>query len=487
MKRIALCLLVAGCTTVGPDYKRPDIELPAQYPVAASQESPPTETKWWALYRDPLLDELVASVHERNADLRLATAQVEEAEAVMRQARAALFPEISGSFTRTRARVGTLTAPPPVASAPIERNDARLVASTSFELDFWGRMRSASDATRASLLGSQLAKEVVTLTLSGLAAQTYFGLRSLDAQIVVLDNSLKVRKESLDIARARANSGLASELDVHQAQGALSDALAQRREAARQRALLERQLAQLTGRLDLRLAGGDLFALPVPPTPPAGLPSSLLERRPDVRAAEQAMVSANAQIGVARAAQFPTISLTAALGTQSAEFADLLKSGAGVWSLGLGIVGPLFDAGRREARVDQAAARREQALAVYQRSVETAFREVADALVNVERAGGSEAELQLRLQAARSALDLSNERYRSGYSPFLEVLDAQRTVNDAAIAFVRNRQARLAFSVDLMKALGGGWSDGIQGQSNNSAAPQPAKPPAGILTLTPNS
>ena len=233
MKRIVLCLLVAGCTSVGPDYKRPDIELPAQYPVAASPESPPTETKWWALYRDPLLDELVASVHERNADLRLATAQVEEAEAVMRQARAALFPEITGSFTRTRARVGTLTAPPPVAGAPLERNDARLVASTSFELDFWGRMRSASDATRASLLGSQLAKEVVTLTLSGLAAQTYFGLRSLDAQIVVLDNSWKLRKESLDIARARANAGLASELDVHQAQGALSDALAQRRDAAR--------------------------------------------------------------------------------------------------------------------------------------------------------------------------------------------------------------------------------------------------------------
>ena len=148
------------------------------------------------------------------------------------------------------------------------------------------------------------------------------------------------------------------------------------------------------------------------------------------------------------------------IGSQSAEFADLLKSGAGIWNLGLGIAAPLFDAGRREARVDQATARREQAVAGYQRSVETAFREVADALVNVERSTSSEAELQLRLQAAGSALDLSNERYRSGYSPFLEVLDAQRTVNDAAIAFVRNRQARLAFNVDLMKALGGGWNSG---------------------------
>ena len=195
------------------------------------------------------------------------------------------------------------------------------------------------------------------------------------------------------------------------------------------------------------------------PRIPVGLPSTLLERRPDVRAAEQTLASANAQIGVARAAQFPAISLTAAAGTQSAEFSDLMLSRAGIWTLGLNAVAPLFDAGRREARTDQARARREQALAGYQRSVETAFREVADALVNVERSTVSEAELQLRLQAARSALDLSNERYKSGYSPFLEVLDAQRTVNDAAIAFVRNRQARLAFSVDLMKALGGGWGE----------------------------
>jgi multidrug efflux system outer membrane protein len=303
----------------------------------------------------------------------------------------------------------------------------------------------------------------------------------------VLELVIQSRREALDLARTRANAGLASELDVHQAQGVLSDALVQRLETERNRQLVERLLAQLTGRLDLKISSGVLFALPVPPATPPGLPSTLLERRPDVRAAEQTMVSANAQIGVARAAQFPTISLTAAVGTQSAEFADLLRSGAGVWSLGLGVVAPLFDAGRREARVDQARARSEQAVAGYQKSVETAFREVADALVNVDRSNGSEAELQLRLQAARNALDLSNERYRSGYSPFLEVLDAQRTVNDAAIAFVRNRQARLAFSVDLMKALGGGWSDGIQGQSNNSAAPQPAKPPAGILTLTPNS
>jgi multidrug efflux system outer membrane protein len=456
MRRLLSLLLVVGCTTVGPDYKRPEVALPAEFPVPSAPGEPRIPDNWWTLYRDPLLDQLVAAARTNNTDMRLAAAQVEEAEAVMRQARAALFPEVTGSFTRTRSRVGTLTAPPPVATVPLERNDARLVASTSFELDFWGRFARADEAARAGLLGSQIGREVVALTLGSVTAQTYFGLRSLEAQIVVLDNSVKARRDSLDIARTRSASGLASELDVHQAQAALSDALVQRRDAARSRALLERQLAQLTGRLDLRLAAGDLFALPVPPTPPAGLPSTLLERRPDIRVAEQSMVAANAQIGAARAARFPAVTLTGFLGGQSAAVEDIVSSG--VWSLGLGVAMPLFDAGRRAAVEDQAAARYRQSVALWQRSVEGAFREVSDALVNLEQTSASEADLLERVQAARNALELSVTRYESGYSPYLEVLDAQRTANDAELAFVRNRQARLAFSVDLMKALGGGWN-----------------------------
>jgi multidrug efflux system outer membrane protein len=223
--------------------------------------------------------------------------------------------------------------------------------------------------------------------------------------------------------------------------------------------LIERQLAQLTGRLDLSLAGGDLFKLPMPPVPPAGLPSALLERRPDIVAAEETLIAANAQIGVARAALFPSLSLTASAGQQSAELGDLFKTNAFVWSLTAGIVAPIFDAGRREARVEQATARREQAVANYQRAIEAGFREVSDALVNVQQTSEAETDLSERLQAARNALELSTIRYESGYSPYLEVLDAQRTANDAELAFVRNRQSRLAFSVDLMKALGGGWKN----------------------------
>jgi multidrug efflux system outer membrane protein len=457
LSRSVVVVFLAGCTTVGPDYQRPEMALPEQYFDNVSKENPSIPANWWTLFNDPQLNDLVDAAFKYNADVRLAAARVQEAAGVLREARALLYPEVAAGYSVTRTDVSKLTTPPPL--PPLQRTTNQLLLSTTYELDFWGRYARGDEAARAALLASVLSRDTVLLSLAGATAQAYFALRSLDAQLTVLDLVIQSRRESLELAQARAKSGLASDLDVYQAQSALSDAVVQRYETERNRQLVERQLAQLTGRLDLRVGAGDVFTLPVPPVPPAGLPSALLQRRPDIRAAEESLVAANAQIGIAKAALFPTISLTAAAGSQSAEFADLLANGAGIWTLGASVVMPIFDAGRRRARVDQAEARREQAVAGYQKSVETAFREVADALVNVDRTAGSEAELQLRLRSARAALDLSNERYKAGYSPFLEVLDAQRTVNDAAIAFVRNRQARLAFSVDLMKALGGGWTE----------------------------
>jgi multidrug efflux system outer membrane protein len=479
MKRWGAVLALAGCTTVGPDYERPPVPLPDQYPAQAEAKAASVAPEWWVLYGDPTLNELVAATRKSNVDLRLAAARVREAEALLREAGAAIYPDVIGGYSATRNRVSERTLPPPPSTAPLERSQHSLTASTSFELDFWGRFARASEAARAALLASRFSYDVVELTLSGAIAQAYFALRSLDAQSAVLEVTIRVRGDSLEIARARLQAGLASELDVHQAQAALADALVQRRDVQRQRALVERQIATLTGQLNLTFPretpGKDLFALPIPPAPPPGLPSTLLERRPDIRSAEQSLVAANALIGVARAALLPTLSLTGALGAQSAELSNLLSSGSGIWSLGFGLALPIFDAGRREARVEQAEARREQALASYQRAIESAFREVSDALVNVEQSAGSEADLAARLQAARNALELSTLRYESGYSPYLEVLDAQRTANEAELAFVRNRQARLAFSVDLMKALGGGWS-----QNSGSGSK------LGISTLTPN-
>jgi multidrug efflux system outer membrane protein len=373
--------------------------------------------------------------------------------------------------------VSTLANPPVPSGFSVVRPNYQALLTTSYEIDFWGRLRRSSESAQAGLLATKLGRDVVDLTLAGAIAQTYFALRSLDTQITVLDNSIRTRRESLDIAKARLQGGITSELDVFQAQGALSDALVQRRDAARNRSLVEHQLAQLTGRLGLQLPAdklaGDLFSLPIVPVPPAGLPSTLIDRRPDIRQAEETLVSFNAQIGVAKAAYFPTISLTALGGVQSAVFGDLVAGpGARIWSIGAGLVGPIFDAGRRGARVDQADARAQQAVAGYQRAVETGFREVADALVNTQQTGESEAELLERLKAARNALDLSTLRYQSGYSPYLEVLDAQRTANDAELAFVRNRQSRLAFSVDLMKALGGGWTDTYKQAAETPPAPK---------------
>ena len=458
---ILLPLVLAGCTTLGPDYKRPDVvPLPKEYPEPApAAQAAAIPADWWTLYQDATLNELVASGRKSNADVRLAVARVQEAEGALREVRAAVFPEVNATASYTRQGVSTLSQPPVPPGISTVRPSYQALLSTSYEVDFWGRVSRAGEAARATLLSSHLSRDVVDLTLAGGIAQAYFALRSLDAQIVVLDNSIRVRRESLDIAKARLEAGLAPELDVYQAQGALSDALVQRREAMRSRALVQHQLAQLTGRSDLTLGSADLFVLPMPPLAPPGLPSALLDRRPDIRQAEETLVAANAQIGIARAALFPTVSLTAAAGVQSAQFADLVAGpGAAIWNVGVALAAPIFDAGRRDARVDQARARREQAVATYQRAIETGFREVSDALVNVQQTGETEMELKARLDAARNALELSTLRYQAGYSPYLEVLDAQRTANDAELAYVRNRQARLAFSVDLMKALGGGWA-----------------------------
>ncbi|HET7363436.1 MAG TPA: efflux transporter outer membrane subunit [Burkholderiales bacterium] len=464
MRRVALLAVAAlvACT-VGPDYKRPEMPLPAQYPEPSGGEAAAIAANWWALYQDATLDELIAAGQQSNSDLRLAVARVQEAEGALREARAAIFPEITGSASYARQGVSTLSQPPVAPGVATVRPSYQALISTNYEVDFWGRIARTTEAARAGLLASEFSRDVVDITLAGAIAQAYFALRSLDAQIAVLDNSIRTRRDSFEIAKARLDAGLAPELDVFQAQSALADAQVQRRDTARSRSLVEHQLAQLTGRLQLKLPAdklaGDVFSLPLVPLPPAGLPSSLIDRRPDIRQAEEGLVAANAQIGVARAALFPTISLTASAGVQSAQFADLVAGpGAKIWSLGVGLAGPLIDEGRREARVDQARARREQALAGYQKAIETGFREVADALVNVQQTGDSEAELKARLDAARNALDLSTLRYQSGYSPYLEVLDAQRTANDAELAFVRNRQSRLAFSVDLIKALGGGWA-----------------------------
>ncbi len=462
LKILSLLIAVAatGCA-VGPDYKRPAANLPQAFDTASAADaaSATIPNNWWTQYGDPALNDLVQTALSNNADVRLAAGRVEEAEAVLSEASAAFFPEIDLGASGTKARSSSLNAQQ--FPGPLVTKTNRLALSTSFELDFWGKLRRATESARAQALASRYAKDVTTLTLAGTVAQSYFALRSFDAQIAATAATLNASQESLNVARNRAKAGLASDLDLNQAEGARADAANQLRELQRQRTVQEHLLGTLTGNLSLKVAAKsapDLMTLPIPPLPPAGLPSTLLDRRPDVQQAEQTLVAANAEIGVARAAQLPTFSLTGNFGGQSEALVDVLKEGARVWSVGLGAMMPIFDAGKYSARTRQAEARQKQSAAGYQKAVEAAYKDVADALTNTEQSAASEADVQIKANAARNALRLANLRYKQGYSPYLEVLDAQRSANAAESALVQNRQARLSYSVDLMKALGGGWS-----------------------------
>ncbi len=450
---LAAALIAGGCAMIGPDYQRPASDLPANFGEPdAGAATIAVAPQWWNLYDDRALDELVAAGLERNADVRLAVARLEEAEAALREAHATLyFPLVEGNGGATRSRAI-------VSGSPVVANNFTLGLSTSFEVDIWGRLRRAERAIRNQVLASRYGRDTVALTLAASIARTYFAALSLDSQFAASQEIVRAADESLTIARKRLDAGYSSALDVYQAGSLRAAAAAQAKEIARQRSAILHQLGVLTGRLDLTLPAKEVLSLPIPPLPPAGLPSALLERRPDVRQAEATLAAATERIGVAKAAQFPTLRLTGSAGEQSPELSSLFSAGSRVWSISGGIVGPILDGGRYKARTAQAEAQARQAEAGYQRAVETAFREVADALSNVRLAADSETDLQARVGEARGALRLAQLRYERGYSAYLEVLDAQRTLNDAQLAFIRNRQAYLSYTVDLMNSLGGGWN-----------------------------
>ncbi len=455
-RSLVLAALLSGCSVLGPDYHRPTSGVPAQYTEAADKQTAALNREWWKLFRDPTLDDLVAQALAGNADLSLAAARVEEADAVLRQTGAVLFPEVDLGASDVHSRSSTTVALP---ASPAVQQKLHLGLGTSFELDFWGKLRRASESARASALASRYGRDTLALTLAALVTQSYVGLRSLDAQVKVAKATLESRASALSIVQVRLASGLSSELDLRQAEGAQAAAAAQWVDLVQQRALAEHQLALLVGRMDLKLAAGELEPLPLPPRPPAGLPSTLLEARPDIRQAEAQLVAANARIGVSRAALFPSISLTGLLGGESAQLAGLLNSPSRIWSLGLGLNLPLFDAGRLDAQVDQATALQKQALAAYQKAIQSAFKEVNDALIVLRQGAEKDTQLDAQVTAAARVQKLAQARYQAGYSPYLEVLDSQRTLNDATLSLLRNRQARLAATVDLFRALGGGWQE----------------------------
>jgi len=465
--------LVSGCALVGPDYQRPDNDLPVQFSeqeTAAEADSLITPT-WWELYQDPVLNDLVAQARTNNTDIKLAVARIEEADAILREVGTTLFPRVDLNAGASRSRSSQMTGVPAFNQADPIRNNHIVQLGTSFEVDFWGKFRRARESARAQALATRYARDTVELSLSSLVASNYILLRSLDAQIRISRDSLRSREESLDLTKRRLEGGVASALDVHQAQVSVSNLRAQIAELVRQRAIVQHQLAILTGVLDLTLVEADIKSLPMPPVPPAGLPSRLLEARPDIQRAELELVAANAQIGVARAALFPSISLTGIYGGESAELGDILKSAARIWTLGIDLDLPIFDSGARESRVEQATAQQRQALALYEQAIETAFREVNDALVTLRQSAEREEALAVSQDAAAKALQIAENRYKAGYAGYLEVLDSQRVHNDITLAYIDSRQARLAATVDLFKALGGGWRAEQPEQASNQTNP----------------
>ena len=458
LKVLALASWLAGCAAVGPDYVRPEIVLPAAFPEAGAADGSASTLRadWWASFGEPELSALVAKALERNTDLAQAVARVEQADGLLREAGGALLPEIDLAAGGNRARSsGTARGLPQGPGST--GNDLKFALSTSYELDFWGKARRGLEAAQAQYRASMAARDTVRLTVAGLTAQTWIGLRSLDEQLASTRETLKTRDEAVRIIDQRLRGGTSSRLELEQAIGLRYDSSLLLRELLRQRAIAQTTLGVLTAQPGLVLAVGSLSNSVVPPLPEAGVPSALLQRRPDIRRAEELLVSANAQIGVARAAMFPSISLTGSLGAESTALATLLEGPARIWSLGFGLTLPLFDGGKLAARTDQAGARQREASAAYQGAVASAFKEVADALAGLRAARESQADVEAHDRAAQNALVLTRMRYVAGYSGFFELVDAQRNATATALEVVRNRASQLSASVDVYRALGGGW------------------------------
>ena len=454
---LAAAILLAACAANAPETRRPAVALPAQFAGASGDANAAISPRWWTLFGDAELDRLVDTALATNSDIAQAVARVELADAQQREVGSALLPSVDLGGSAGRSRSSGLTNIARSSSGTVG-NNFRLAASTSFELDFWGKLRNTDRAARAATLASRDARDTVRLTVTGLTVQNWIALRAIDEQLRLTGDTLRNRDESLRVVGLRQRGGSSSGLEVEQAKVQRADVALQQIELERQRRLVESQLALLTGQAGLQIAPATAGGLPNAPALPGGLPSSLLERRPDIQRAEQLLAAADAQVSVARAAMYPTLSLTGLLGGESAELSTLLNAPGRIWSLGFGLALPLFDGGRIAARTDQAKARQQEAVAAYQGAVSSAFKEAADAIGNVQAAARAVPDLATRIEAGTRAVQLAQMRFDAGYSGYLEVLDAQRTLNAAQLDQVRNRQSQLNYAVDLFKALGGGWA-----------------------------
>jgi len=453
-----VALLLSGCT-MGPNYKRPTVAVPPAYRGIAPDAPAQTESaslgdqKWWDVFQDEQLRSLVRTALQQNYDLRIAASRILEARAQLGITRADQFPTVSGGAGITDVRTAQSKFLP-----AFETSSAQVNVSAAWELDFWGKYRRATEAARANLLATEWARQEVASTLVANVAAAYFQLRALDLQLEISKRTLDSRQESLRLTRLLANGGSTPLLDVRQAEQLVFTASAEIPALEQQIEQQENFLSILLGRNPGNIARGQtLIEQHHPPEVPAGLPSSLLERRPDIRQAEQQLVAANAEIGVARAAYFPQISLNGNGGLQSSALTNLFTGPAGAWSFGASLTQPLFTAGKISSGVRLAKARQQTATLFYQQSIQGAFRSVSDALIGYRKTREFSSHQQELFESAQDAARLSHMRYNGGVTGYLEVLTNETNSFSAELGLVQARLNELLAVVQLFEALGGGW------------------------------
>ena len=460
MRRLAapaLCaLLLAGCL-VGPDYRRPQVETPPSWRSAEKEARQLTDTAWWQQFGDPVLGELIAVALKENKDLLLATARVEEFLGRYQVARAPLFPAIGAGASAGRSRTTELGQIPLPAGTRNPYNVYQAGFFASWELDFWGKYRRASEAARADLIGAEEGKRSVILSLVASVAGSYVNLRDLDRQLEVAQRTATSREESYKIFQLRFQGGLISELELSQVKSEYEQALATIPALEKSIAQQEDFLSVLLGCNPGPMARGKTIDGLALPAVPAGLPSELLDARPDIRQAEQELISANAQIGVARAQFFPSISLTGMFGGESTTLSNLFSGPARSWSWTVPVLQPVFTGGSIAGQVRTAEAFRKEALFQYQKAIQNAFRDVEDALVDQDRTRQQLQAQARQLEALRVYARTARLRYDNGYTSYLEVLDAEQSLFSAELGYVQTQGALFQALIDLYKAMGGGW------------------------------
>jgi NodT family efflux transporter outer membrane factor (OMF) lipoprotein len=459
----AFCLaviLLGGCT-VGPKYVKPTTEVPSAYKEIGNWKSaqPSDQTpkgKWWEVYQDAQLNTLEEKVSVSNQNLKATQAIFQQARDAVRISRSSLFPNVTGSASASR--TGQSQNEPLRGTSPSDYNNFTLPVDISYEADVWGRVRRTVEAGRAEAQASAADLATVNLSLHAELALDYFELRGLDAQKQLLDSTVRAYEKALDLTQSRYRGGLASAVDVAQAQTQLETTRAQAVDVEVQRAAFEHAIAVLTGQPPSKFTLAPLALTSPPPATPPGVPSDLLERRPDIAAAERRVQAANAEIGIARAAYYPLVTIGGSGGLDSTRIGLLFQGPSGFWSLGAQATEILFDAGRRHAISDQARAAYDQSVDNYRQTVLTAFQEVEDNLAALHILEEEAKTQDGAVKSAEHSLSLSETRYRGGVTSYLEVTIAQSAALSNERSAVDILTRRIVSSVLLIKALGGGWS-----------------------------